>query len=382
MKNKIKNILTSVLVSTFAYSCVANRPNQAYDPSVLPNAGRTDIRSIANLNLTNLYALLLSPTNNQLSLLDLADNRVKLSVNTGRNPQVLAVSPNKSHILVGNQLDGTISSFFREDNFVIRDLGVIGSGGLASDIIFNSNGTEAYAANQNLGRLSVLSILNRDRPKVKKVLSIKVDDVSSPLASPSKLALSSDNNTIYALDKNNGRLFIFTKKDNSFVQDITVNLNTQVRVVPEDIMFSNDKLYITDSNNSSIIVFDTIEKKVSNTISISDNTYKDSLIPTKMAFNSKEGKIYVINQGISTVAVIDSNKNSLVKHISLSNNSVNDAGEPSDISISDNGAFLYVTNNVGRNLSIISGKEDKLLRNIGTTMSAGALLPLSAINII
>jgi DNA-binding beta-propeller fold protein YncE len=381
MKNKANKIFITLLIGSFVSSCSSLRPSQAYIPNS-QNLGRTDIRSVDTSNLNNLYALLLSPTNNQLSLLDLADNRVKLSVNTGRNPQILGVSPNKSHILVGNQLDGTISTFFREDNFKIRDLGVIGAGGLATDIIFNSIGSEAYIANQALGRISVLEILNRDRPKVKKILSIKIDDISSPLASPFKLAISNDNNTLYSIDKNNGRLYIFKKENNEFVQKEIINLNTQIRTVPEDIVFDKEKLYITDSNNSSLITIDTKENKILNTVSLANSDYKDSIIPTKIAFNSKEGKLYVINQGVSTVAVIDSNKNTLVKHIALSNNSVSDSGEPSDISISENGNLIYVTNNVGRNLSIISGTEDKLLRNIGTSMSAGALLPLSAIKII
>lgn len=382
MKNKIKKFLLPVLLGSLISSCTATRPNQPYTPDNQNPGSRGDQTIIANANLGNLYALLLSPTNDQLSLLDLADNRVKLSVDTGRNPQILGVSPNKSHILVGNQLDGTISSYFREDNYKIKELGTIGAGGLATDIVFNSTGTEAYVANQNLGRITVLEILNRDRPKIKKILSIKTDDNSTALASPFKLAVSSDNNTIYSIDKTNGRLYSFKRENNEFTQSTTFNLNNQTRTVPEDIIFDNDKLYITDSNNSSLITVDTKSNNTITTLPLTNTEFRDSLIPTRIAFNSKAGKMYIINQGVSTVAVINTNQNTLVKHISLANNTTSDAGEPSDISISENGTSIYVTNNVGRNLSIISGTEDRLLRNIGTSISAGSLVPLSAIKII
>lgn len=382
MKNKIEKLFISVLIGALVSSCSATRPNQPYTPNNSAAGGRGDLTALTNANLGNLYALLLSPTNDQLSLLDLADNRVKLSVNTGRNPQVLGVSPNKNHILVGNQLDGTISAYFREDNYKIKELGTIGAGGLATDIIFNSSGTEAYVANQNLGRITILEILNRDRPKIKKILSIKTDDNSPSLASPFKLALSSDNSTLYSIDKTNGKLYTFKQDNNQFTQSATINLNTQTRTVPEDIVFEGDKLYITDSNNSGLLTVDTKTNNTISTLPLTNTEFKDSLIPTRIAVNSKAGKLYIINQGVSTVAVIDLKQNSLMKHISLATNSVSDAGEPSDISISENGSSIYVTNNVGRNLSIISGTEDRLLRNIGTSLSAGALVPLSAIKII
>ncbi|RYX96959.1 YncE family protein [bacterium] len=340
----------------------------------------TDVQASSTLN--NLYALLLSPTNDQISLLDLADNRVKLSVKTGRNPQFLAVSPNKSHILVVNQLDGTISTFFREDNYRIRDLGTIGASGTPTDITFNSTGTEAYVADQTLGRITVLEILNRDRPKVKKIISVRSDNEFTAIASPFKVAVSQDNNNLYAIDKNNGRVYTFNRQNNDFVQNLTINLSGQTRSTPEEILFDKDKLYITDSTNSTLITVDTKTNAVINTLSLTNQDFRENLIPTRMAINSNAGKLYVVNNGTSSIAVVNINNNTLTKHISLATNTVSNAGGPSDISVSDNGNTIYVTNTVGRNLSIISGTQDILLRNIGTSASAGALVPLSAIKII
>ncbi len=383
MKSKKSKLFVIFILTVFSSSCVAVRPGQPYTQNTSSTVGRNEITNIqASKSLNNLYALLLAPTKDQISLLDLADNRVKLSMQTGRNPQVLAVSPNKSHILVVNQLDNTISTFFREDNYKIRDLGTIGSNGTPTDIIFNNSGTEAYVTNQSLGRITILEILNRDRPRIKKIISIKADENTNTLPTPFKVTVSSDDKTIYAIDKNNAKLYNFTKNNDDYVQNPTISLTGASRVIAEDIIIDKDKLYITDSNNSSLITVDTKQNNSVNTISLANQDFKDSLIPTKMAVNSTGGKLYVINQGSSTVAVIDINKLSLIKHIALSNKTVSDASEPSDISVSDNGTTIYVTNNVGRNLSIISGTEDRLLRNIGTTASSGALVPLSAVKIL
>lgn len=379
MKEKL--IFTSItcLAVTFLFtSCNSAQPNKPYTPD-------TQISSrnkVPAINGVNLYALLLSPTYDQMELLDLSDNRVKLTVATGRKPVELAVSPDRAHILVINQSDGTVSSYYREDNQKIQSLGTIGSGLNPTDVLFNNTGTEAYVAYQGNGRINVVQILNRARPVIKRVISLK-DNSPAISATPYKLAISSDDSNLYAIDQNNGTLYSFKRTSEGFIQENSFKLSgNDEHTSLEDLAFYDNKLYISDSANARITVFDTKENKVLTNISLTTQEIKNEIFPGKIAISVQTKKLYVANQGSSTIGVIDLKNNSLLKHIFLSQNTKSDSFEPSGISISNNGNSIYVTNSAGRNLSIISGKEDKLLRNIGTTESSGTLVPLSAIEMI
>ncbi len=375
-------ILTSLigLAAQFILtSCSAANPNAPYQPGVSTSSRN---RLPVNIAGNSLFALLLSPTFDRMELLDLSDNRVKLTVSTGRNPMELSVSPDRAHILVINQSDGTISSFFREDNQKIRSLGTIGSGLFPTDVLFNNKGTEAYVAYQGTGRINVLQILNRARPVIKRILTLN-DNSQGIAAAPYKLAISPDDNVIYTIDKNNGTLFTFRKTNEEFVRENSFKLGSNdEKSSLEDLVFFDNKLYISDSLNARITVFDTKENKVSATISLASQDIKNAILPGKIAISAQTKKLYVANEGSSTIGVVDLNSNKLLKHIFLSQNTVSDSAGPSDISINSTGSTIYVTNSAGRNLSIISGKTDTLLRNIGTTQSSGAIAPLSAIEVI
>ncbi len=369
------NIFSVFFLSLLTLSCSGIQPTAPYQQNTT-TSGRTKPPAS-----TNLFALILTPTSDEMSILDLTDNRIKNSIKTGRNPVDLAISPGKAHILVINRLDGTISSFFREDNQKISFIGTVGSGINPSSVIFNNKGTEAYVSYPDSQRILVLSILNRARPVIKDILLLKNPDENTNSA-PYKLAISGDDNRLFVVERGNKNLFTFKKSNENFTQENISKISSEnEKVSPEDILFRDNKLYISDSTNARIIVFDPNENKVSTSINLSSQDIKSSILPTNMDI-SVQKKLYVITQGSSTVAIIDLVSNKLLKHIFLTTNTVSDSGEPTDISISSDGNLIYVTNDSGRNLSIISGKEDKLLRNIGTTPSSGAIPPLSAIKLI
>lgn len=327
------------------------------------------------------YALILLPTENKMQLMDMMVNSVDFSVQTGHKPVDLDVSPDKRRILVINEQDGTISSYFKEDNQTIQFLGNIGSGTNPSHVIFNNKGTEAFVCYEG-NKILVLQILNREKPAIKKVINLK-DDTAKSTLSPYKLAISADDNTLFAIDKGNAKVFSFKKENDQFTQDNSFNLSDSDKIVPQDVIFNDNKLYISDSNNPQILIFDTKENKVSNKITLksTDNQISD-FMPTKMVFNEKTNKLYVINESIASVFVVDTKTNTMVKNILLSSNSKTDSFQPTDISINADRTTLYVTNAAGRNLSLISTQTDTLIRNTGTTDSSGDLPVLSAIKIL
>lgn len=328
------------------------------------------------------YALILLPTENKMQLLDMMVNSVDFSVQTGHKPVDLAVSPDKRRIMVINEEDGTISSYFKEDNQTIQFLGNIGSGTKPSHVIFNNKGTEAFVCYEGSNKILVLQILNRERPTIKKVINLK-DDTAKLTLSPYKLAISADDNTLFAIDKGNAKVFSFKKENDQFTQDNSFNLSDSDKITPQDMIFNDNKLYISDSNNAQILVFDTKENKVANKIGLKSNEVQiTDLMPSKMVFNEKTNKLYIINESIASVFVVDTKTNTMVKNILLSSNSKTDSFQPTDISINADRTTLYVTNAAGRNLSLISAQTDTLIRNTGTTDSAGDLPVLSAIKIL
>jgi len=336
-----------------------------------------------NVTVESLYALLLSPTHNSLSLLDLADNRIKVTVETGVNPVKMAVSPNKKYVMVINKQNGTVSSYFREDNFSLSEIGTVGSGSEPTDIIFNNKGSESFVVYQDDSKISVLQLLERARPVLSKTFVVKDSETNiKPL--PYKIAINKDDSALYVIDKVNSNLFTYKTDDkNNLVQDNKYNLAEEnKRVSLESILFNENKLYISDSVNSSVIVFDLTENKVETRISLIDETISGDTLPDKIVINKDNTKLYIINKATSTVAVVDIKTNKLIKHIALSTGGITASYEPTDISISNTGKFLYVTNGGGRELSVISAEEDKLEKNIGTTASSGFQDPFSGITLL
>lgn len=377
LKASFAKVMLVALSSSLVFSCSSsikvNAPYLASDTKTTRNRV---------VQTSEPYALILAPTKDSMSVLDLVDNRILFSVATGRNPVELSISPDKRYLLVANKLDGTISAYFRQDRETIRDLGTFGNGENPTDVIFNNKGTEAYVAYQGDGRINFLSVLNRAMPVSKQVLNLKDESFKGNVA-PFKLAISKDDNTLYSIDKDNGKLFVFKKQNNSFTQSTIINLAINNEPVDlEDIIVNNDKIYISDSINSKVIVVDAINNTVINSISLLSKEIDSNIqpLPTKLAITADSKKLYVTNRGTSTIAVLDLEKNTLLKHISLSSKNA-DSALPTDISIRPNGN-IYITNSSGRNISIISGKDDKLIRNIGTTPSEGFIPPLSAIKML
>lgn len=375
----IKISLVSAISFLVLASCHIQSPGKIPYDSVDNNKSRTQSEKTEKKSE---YALILLPTQNKMQLLDMMVNRVGFSISTGHNPVDLDVSPDGRRILVINSQDGTISSYFKEDNQTIQFLGSIGSGTNPSHVIFNNKGTEAFVTYEGSNRIAVLQILNREKPNIKKIINLK-DNESKLALSPYKLAISSDDNTLFVIDKNSGKVFLFKRENDQFIQDKIFSLSDSEKIVPEDMIFNENKLYISDSNNSQVLVFDTKESKVTSKILIKNQDTKISdFIPTKMVINEKTGKLYVINEGLASVVVLDTKNNTMIKNILLSSGSKTDSSEPTDISINVDRTILYVTNAGGRNLSMISTKNDELIRNIGTTESVGNLPVLSAIKIL
>ncbi|MFN8672823.1 MAG: YncE family protein [Candidatus Sericytochromatia bacterium] len=350
--------------------------SQDFKPSQNTNS-RIQYDKLKNFNST--YALVLIPNENKMQVLDMMVNRIDSSFKTGNKPSDISVSPDKRRILVTNSLDGTVSSYFRESGAKISYLGVIGSGDNPTSVIFNNSGTEAFVAYNDSSRINVLKILEREKPSVKKVLRVKDDNQDFK---PYNLAISDDDNTLFAIDRTSANLAIFKKENGDFVQKEIFNLDTLLKAKLENIIYNQDKLYISDSYNNQIIVFDLKANNVSNRISLKKEASNIDLISTKMVINKNTNKIYVVNEGAASISVVDILTNQVSKEINLSSNSRNDNNLPTALSISNDGTIIYVTGASGKNLSIISTKTDSLLRNTGTTDSFGDLPVFSAIRML
>lgn len=378
MKKRIKSVLFFTLLNINLGCTNIASGNAPYAVSS-PSTTATDRKVIPDG--PEPYALILAPTKDSVAMLDLNDNRIYVSANTGRNPIDVAIAPNKSHILVINRLDGTISSFFRQDRFTLDLLGTTGGGNNPTDITFNKTGTEGYVAYHDDSKLLFLSIQNRNNPGVIQTLTLKSSNTNEKLY-PYKIENKLDGSGIYVIDKENGKLISIKKDNDTFTQEEVIDLNNlQSPSVLEDIVAFENKLYITDSNNSRLIIFDTVTKSISN-ISFQNSDNKSlELIPTKMVISKADKKMYLIHQGVSEIAVINLVENTITKKIKLNATEKFEVGMPTDISISESMKRIYVTNSFGRNISMISLKDDTLLRNIGTTFSEGNLIPLSSIEV-
>lgn len=368
---RYRNFILAFLVTLTTSSCIGNRNISSDVDSIKSNAIET----------ASQFALILFPTLDRIELLDLRTNRSNIVVKTGRNPTDLVVAPDKKNILVINRLDGSVSSFFREDNIRIQGTGTIGNGQNPNDIIFSNSGKEAFVAFTGTQRVSIFKVLNRNRPELLESIILRDDKGNEYI--PNRLAISEDDNYLFVSDRNNKKIFIYKKENNSFSLSKIIDTKFEDKLItPEYIYFYKNNLYISDSLNSAIAVFDVSSNNFKSLISLKDENIKKDSLPLNIVVNRKTNKLYVINQSTSNVSVVDIKENKLIKNIKLANNKKDDSFEPTDIAISNDGSFIYVTNSIGRNLSIIDTKNDVLLRNIGTTQSSGNIPPISSIELL
>lgn len=377
MKKIIKSTLFLILLGiNIGCTNITSGRTPYVEPSTSPSSttNRTTIEG------PEPYALILAPTKDSMAMLDLNDNRIYVSANTGRYPVDVAIAPNKSHIMVVNKLDGSISSYYRQDRQTLNLLGTSGGGNNPTDIKFNNNGTEGYVAYHDDNTILFLSIANRNNPGVIQTMTLK--SVTGEKIYPYKIVNKSDGSGIYVIDKDNGKLISIKKDNDTYIQDEIIDLNNlQTKSSLEDVVSFEKNLYITDSSNSRLIIFDTEKKEISNISFENSETKNIELIPTKMVVSNSNKKMYLLFQGVSQVAVINLAEKTILKKIKLNQSEKFDTGVPTDIAISESMKRVYVTNAFGRNISMISMNDDSFLRNIGTTFSEGNLIPLSAIEV-
>lgn len=383
MLKKLNNFFILFLLFFFIIACNSN----PLPIEVKTINGRTRVCSKGETNLL----LATNYDGNRLLIISISGYRELFSLYTGKNPGDIAVSPQGQTILVSNEGSNSISVFRRISGEQFDELGVVKVGVRPDGIIFNRTGNEAYVSVQEEGIIVVLDNSNVNvKPSIKGALRIP-----GPDPKPGKLVISSDDKQLFVTDINNKRIIEF--KRNNITEVFTYNKtwkptdtmkeNLKLQGITID---KNNRLYVANSIDDSIISFDT--SNIENIISIIKlNTKENEVVsPYKMVFNEKHDKLYITNKYNSTVSVIKNpssilgtkNINEVGYIISLSESIDNNKNflsskTPEGIVLDSNQDILYVANGYGASLSVIDCNNDKLINNWGVNSSSlGAQIPL------
>ena len=125
-------------------------------------------------------------------------------------------------------------------------------------------------------------------------------------SAPSDVAVD-ESGTVYVLDSGNGRVVVFDK-ELSYVKSIDTFDNggkKEKLLLPAGIFARNDKLYISDTENSRVLITDKNGKVIRILVSPGENTFPDGVTfkPERLAADSREN-VYVLCAGMYYGAVM------------------------------------------------------------------------------
>jgi len=324
--------------------CAAN-DNNCVLPCILNVQGCTGGPSIYVTNVTS----------NTVSVINLASDYVTTdeivkTIDVGRQPRGIAISPNGPVAYVTNFKDDTVSVIDTTSNTVVGDPIEVGAGPLG--VAFAPNGVTAYVVNGSGDSVSVIDTATR-----KVVTSIPVG------VHPQAIALTADGKLAYVTNYGEDSM---THNGGNSVTVLDLGANEPLTTVlvgkgPDGIAVSPDDkaVYVVNFDGGTVSVLDRASNKVTANVVV-------ELQPTKVTFSHDGLEAYVSNSVSETISVIDTSQLKLVNTFQVvSKNSV--ATHPDGLVVTPGDTRLYVAlfgNGFGAEVEVISTLTNNVLETI------------------
>ena len=258
------------------------------------------------------YVYVSGEDGNAIAVIDTRADTVVASVQPGRRPRGLRVSPDGSTLIVA--VSGSPKS---------------GPGVDESKLPPADRSRDGIA----LGDLA--------RRALKRTLPGGID--------PESFDVSADGKTIYVSNEDGGTVTILDVVSGTAVAAVTVGGE------PEGVTISPDGsvVYVTSEGTGTVSVISTATRKVITTIKVGKR-------PRSVAFTRDGAKAYVTNEVGASVSVVDAKRHKVRKTISLAGENV----KPMGSALSPDGARVYITTGRGGTLVAIDTKTDSVVASV------------------
>lgn len=240
---------------------------------------------------------------------------VVATIPVGNAPQGVAFSPSRRYVYITNQLSNSMSVIDTATNTVISTIAI--SGG-PDALAISNDGSTAYVVDELDGTVSFVDLASGT--------IIAKTNVGS---NPSGIVLDPVRPLLYAINGNGGTVSVISTTSDSTVATMTQPANGGNIGMAIDA--SGHFLYVADSHQAGIAVFDLTSQSYSTTIS-TPGVYEDGLV-----MSSDGTTLYATGYPEDTLAVINiaTASETNVYHL---------GGQPFDLAFSGDGAELFVTN--------------------------------------
>jgi gliding motility-associated-like protein len=279
------------------------------------------------------YAYIANSNSNNVSVIDLGTNKVTATINVGKTPDGIYVSPDGSHVYTANSNDGTVSVINTTTNNVDKTISV---GSLPYGITVSPDGKYVYTTNESSQSVSVINTADYT------VSSIPITN-----GVPTNAVVSPDGNHLYVTGYNASMVYVFNTATNAL--SATIGVNNQ----PFSLVMSPDgnSLYVLCS--TVLYVVNTSTNALTATIPVGNNALGIAVSPDGST-------VYVSNNASNTVSVINTATNAITATINVGQG-------PAGISFTTDGSLAYITNETDADVSVIDTKTNA----VTTTVAVG-----------
>ena len=284
----------------------------------------------------NRFGLVTTYIDNNVTLLDLRENKPLATIATGEGPGSLTCSPDGRFVYVANDTSNDVTVI---DVAARAAMATIPVGVTPVQVNISTNGRFAYAVNQDEGTVSVI---DTNRNTVIKTLTVGTK--------PNQFAILPGLSNAYVVNTGSNDVTIVNLNANEVVGD-----PIRVGQAPVTVAFSSDskKLYVVNRDSNGVSVIDIVQNKVTATIPV--GTQPVAMVVT---FDNQYG--YVSNQGSNDVSVLD-----LGSEVRTNDSIIAVGTKPFSLMLDPNEEYLYVAN-LGPlgTVSVIDVNADKVVNTI------------------
>ena len=307
--------------------------------TVKNTTGNTHTATITVTPVPHTYAYIPNAQSNDVTVIDVDNNKVVTVIPVGKGPLGVAVSPDGTRVYIANQSSDNISVINTVTNKVVS-LIPLPSGSLPSGIVVSPDGRLVYVA--NYGKQSI-SIINTATNEI-------VHSIQIQRALPYEIALSRDGSRLYSPNHSFtgvNSISIINTLTNAVISTMTVGDQPFNACVSPD----GSTLYVANTNAGNVIVINTLTNKIVSTIATGSG-------PWRVTTNPDGSRLYVTNSEINTISVINTSDNSILTTINV-------AGQPFGESFNLDGSRLYVASASTNSLSVINPADNTVITTLG-----------------
>jgi len=283
------------------------------------------------------FAYVANYGSDNVSVINTVNNTVVATIEVGKNPQTLSLSPDGSRAYVINYTSNNVSVINTLTNSVIASIPV---GNFPYGIYASSDNSKLYVLNGAPGNVCVI---NTATYAIESTITVGVN--------PYVVLVSSDSKTVYVSNYSSNSVSVINASTNQVTATITVGNSPYGLALSPD----GSLLYVVNSNSGFISVINTTTNKTISTIQVGDINLLGITV-------SPDGsKLFVTGQIVNDVLVINTATNEIMATIPV-------GSFPAGIAMTPDGSWIYVVNESANNVSVINA----LTNTVVSTIPVGA----------